>query len=294
VGFPTVTTTPVTLDADSGPAIFPRSSFPSARKFVRLLLASWQDALQYRLEGAVWFLYDLLPPLGMLLLWLGAYRPGDTVAGYDVAGMVQYYLGVIALRTLLNPHPEWDIAEKIAKGTYGQILLRPMSIVGYHLAGEVAWKVVRLFWLLPSMCICIAMFWEYLQAPVVPPLHWLAFVLSIPLGYLTAFFLKMTMGYVAFWATNTEGIFVFMISLEMVFTGNFLPLQAMPDWVRMIGDWLPYRYFYFFSTQILRGTFTEVELASGLLTQLAWVIGGYFMMRIVRTAGIRRYAAFGG
>jgi ABC-type uncharacterized transport system permease subunit len=124
-----------------------------------LLLASWQDALQYRLEGAVWFLYDLLPPMGMLLLWLGAYRPGDTVAGYDVAGMVQYYLGVIALRTLLNPHPEWDIAEKIAKGTYGQILLRPMSIVGYHLAGEVAWKVVRLFWLLPSMGICIAMFW---------------------------------------------------------------------------------------------------------------------------------------
>ena len=102
------------------------------------------------------------------------------------------------------------------------------------------------------------------------------------------------MGYVAFWATNTEGIFVFMISLEMVFTGNFLPLQAMPDWVRMIGDWLPYRYFYFFSTQILRGTFSEVELASGLLTQVAWVIGGYFMMRVVRTAGIRRYAAFGG
>ncbi|NBX47591.1 MAG: hypothetical protein EBT22_10480 [Chloroflexi bacterium] len=136
-----MTTTPVTLDADAGPAVFPRSSFPSARKFVRLLLASWQDALQYRLEGAVWFLYDLLPPMGMLLLWLGAYRPGE----------------VIALRTLLNPHPEWDIAEKIAKGTYGQILLRPMSIVGYHLAGEVAWKVVRLFWLLPSMGICIAM-----------------------------------------------------------------------------------------------------------------------------------------
>ena len=266
----------------------------TARKFVRLLQASWQDALEYRLEGAVWFLYDLLPPLGMLLLWLGAYREGSVVAGYDVAGMVQYYLGVIALRTLLNPHPEWDLADKIATGKYGNVLLRPMPLVAYHLAGEVAWKGIRLLWLIPSFAVCAFALWPYLEAPTLSPAHWIAFLLSIPLGYLTAFFLKMILGYVAFWATNAEGIFVFAISIEMVFTGNFLPLQALPAWVQAIGEWLPFRYFYFFSTQILRGTLDDWALLEGLAAQVAWATAGYVLMRVVRSAGIRRYAAFGG
>mgnify|MGYP003337575719 FL=1 len=268
--------------------------YATARKFVRLLVASWQDALQYRLEGAIWFLYDLLPPLGMLLLWLGAYRPGTVVAGYDAAGMVQYYLGVIALRTLLNPHPEWDVAEKIAKGTYAQVLLRPMPLVAYHLAGELAWKMMRLIWLMPALFVCTIAFWSYIAIPPLALTYWLAFALSIPLGYLSAFFFKMILGYISFWTTNTEGIFVFMISIEMVFTGNFLPLQAMPVWVQAIGDWLPYRYFYFFSTQVMRGTLNNEALLTGLATQAAWVVVAYVAMRVVRTAGIRRYAAFGG
>lgn len=266
----------------------------TARKFGRILVVSWQDALQYRLEGAIWFLYDLLPPLGMLLLWLGAYRPGTVVAGYDAAGMVQYYLGVIALRTLLNPHPEWELAEKIAKGTYGQVLLRPMPLVAYHLAGEVAWKAMRLLWLLPALLACTIAFWSYVEVPTLGAAHWLAFLLSMVLGYLTAFFIKMILGYVAFWATNSEGIFVFMISIEMVFTGNFLPLQAMPAWVQDVGTWLPYRFFYFFSTQVLRNTLDDRDLLTGLAMQAGWAVIGYVAMRIVRAAGIRHYAAFGG
>ena len=268
--------------------------YATARKFGRLLVASWQDALQYRLEGAIWFLYDLLPPLGMLLLWLGAYRPGTVVAGYDAAGMVQYYLGVIALRTLLNPHPEWDLADKIAKGTYGQVLLRPMPLVAYHLAGEIAWKGMRLLWLMPSLLACAIALWSYIDLPALGLSHWVAFALSIPLGYLSAFFFKLILGYVSFWTTNTEGLFVFMISIEMVFTGNFLPLQAMPAWVQATGDWLPYRYFYFFSTQVMRGTLDDRALLIGLATQAAWVVVAYVAMRVVRAAGIRRYAAFGG
>jgi ABC-2 type transport system permease protein len=278
----------------TGAVLAPSPPFATGRKFVCLLVASWQDALQYRLEGAIWFLYDLLPPLGMLLLWLGAYRPGTVVAGYDAAGMVQYYLGVIALRTLLNPHPEWDVAEKIAKGTYGQILLRPMSLVAYHLAGELAWKMMRLLWLMPALFACTVAFWSYIEVPPLGPTYWAVFALSIPLGYLSAFFFKMILGYITFWTTNTEGVFVFMISIEMIFTGNFLPLQAMPTWVQVIGDWLPYRYFYFFSTQVMRGTMNDRELLAGLATQAAWVVVAYVAMRAVRTAGIRRYAAFGG
>jgi ABC-type uncharacterized transport system permease subunit len=36
------------------------------------------------------------------------------------------------------------------------------------------------------------------------------------------------------------------------------------------------------------------ELLAGLATQAAWVVVAYVAMRAVRTAGIRRYAAFGG
>jgi ABC-type uncharacterized transport system permease subunit len=64
--------------------------------------------------------------------------------------------------------------------------------------------------------------------------------------------------------------------------------------VQAIGDWLPYRYFYFFSTQVLRGTLDDGALLTGLVTQALWVLVAYVAMRMVRTAGIRRYAAFGG
>jgi len=60
-----------------------------------LLRISIQDAIQNRVESAIWFLYEILPPIMMASVWLAAYQDQPSVAGYSLAEMLAYTVGVI-------------------------------------------------------------------------------------------------------------------------------------------------------------------------------------------------------
>ena len=74
------------------------------------------EGLQYPIEAAIWFLFDLLPPIVMVFLWLGAYEGRAEVAGYTLDQMLGYYVGILILQTLITAHAEWDVSYKIRKG----------------------------------------------------------------------------------------------------------------------------------------------------------------------------------
>ena len=121
----------------------------SLRSNLKLLSMSWQEAFQYRSESFVWFLFDVIGPLVMILMWRAAYGDADRIGGYTMGQMMLYYVGMMSLRTLLNVHPEWAISEEIRTGTFSKHLLRPLPFNRFHLIGEMAWKLLRLIFLLP-------------------------------------------------------------------------------------------------------------------------------------------------
>src|SRR3954469_1461783 len=111
--------------------------------YTALLRISIQDALQNRVESAIWFLYEILPPIMMAAVWLAAYQEQASIGGYSLSEMLAYTVGVMILRTVITTYPEYGIDDQIRNGTLSNLLTRPLNVWAYWFVDNMGWKTFR-------------------------------------------------------------------------------------------------------------------------------------------------------
>jgi ABC-2 type transport system permease protein len=262
----------------------------------RVLLATyWEEALAYRAESFVWFVGDVVQPLVMVALWLAAYREVDRIGAYTVDAMVSYYVLMLVFRTLLTPHPEWETSRSIREGDFGRHLLRPLPFDVFQLAGEFAWKGVRLFFLTPT--VIFLLLWQGERVLAAFGLRWElvpVFLASLVLSFLLSYYLRVAMGMLAFWISQTGGVFELFYVVQSFLSGLIIPLDIMPEAVQAATAFSPFPYFYFFPIQLAQGRLELAQAVQGLAIQAAWLVVSFLLMRLVFTLGVRRFSAYGG
>lgn len=284
----------MTSCVSSSPADSPRM-LKLLRKIRAVFLASWQDAFMYRAESFVWFVGDAVVPLVMIALWLAAYRTVDRVGAYAVEDMVNYYVMFLVLSALLMPHPEWSTSEMIRNGGISMHLLRPFPYQLFQLTDNVAWKGVRVLFLAPLLLLILLIFgpgmlsafalsWEI--APIL--------AVSMVLSFLLSYCLKLSLGLLAFWMSDVEGVLQVYTVGMMFMAGSIIPLDLMPPAVERVTYSLPFRYLFFFPVQLLQGRLAFMDALGGLAVQGVWLILAFLLMRWVFAVGVRRYGAYGG
>ena len=267
----------------------------SFRKLRAIFLASWQESLMYRAESLVWFIGEAIIPLIMIALWLAAYRTVDRIGEYTVQDMVHYYVMFLVLSNLLTPHLEWNTGEWIRSGAFSAHLVRPFPYQLWQLAVEVAFKGVRVVFLVPMLLLFLLLFglemlggfalrWEI--APIL--------LASMVLSFLLNYCLKLCLGLLAFWVGQTDGIIESYAIVTMFLAGSIIPLDLMPAAVERATHFLPWRYLYFYQVQLLQGRLDFLSALSALAIQAGWLLVCYLFAQWVFAAGVRRYGAYGG
>lgn len=264
------------------------------RKYARLQSLFLQEALAYRIEGAVWFLFDILPPFTMIFVWLSAYGDRANVAGYSLPAMIGYYLIVSTLRTVLTPYPEYDIARQVREGTISQHLVRPLSIWLYYLFGELAWKGVRTALLIPVMIVAVVLLRPVLGGIDVSAGQVIAFLAASAISFALTYLLKMTLAWSAFWITESNGLFELFELVTLVFGGLMIPIEVLPGPAQTVAAVLPFHYLYAFPADVLLGRATGPDLAIGFGIQIAWLIAISLLSRHLWHRALIRYEAVGG
>jgi viologen exporter family transport system permease protein len=253
-----------------------------------------QEALQYRAESVIWFLFDIVPPIMMAFLWLAAYEGQASVAGYDLGSMLLYTLGVMALRNMIDTHIEWDVNSQIREGTLSMHLVRPFNVWGLWFLTGTAWRAMRVMLVTPVLAGCLVWLAPYLQPP---ELGWeLAplLVLSIALAYLVSFFLKLCVGFTAFWLTEMFGILALVEVTSVVFGGMLLPLDLLPPSLRAVAAALPFQYIYYVPLSAMLGRLEGADFLWALVGQAAWAAALGLLAYAIWRRGLQRYEAFGG
>ena len=253
-----------------------------------------QDALAYRLEGFVWFLLDILPPVVMIALWLAAFKDRSVIGGYTLGSMLLYYFAMGAFSTLLTGHPEWGASYEIRMGEYSRLLLKPISPNLYYFIGQIAWKIVRLLFLSPIVIVGVALLFGKLEWPALQPHHLLGLAAAIPLSYVMQFCFKLGLGYLAFWVSEPSGFYGLFGTTLAFLGGAILPLDLMPAGLLRASAWLPFHYFLFFPVQLLLGRVSAGEVVLGLAASAVWCAVSIGFMTLIFRLGIRDYAAVGG
>ncbi len=259
------------------------------KKYAALIRACWSLSLEYRGEGLIWMMGNMLSVI-MLAVWLSISRNGP-VNGFSSADFVAYYMLALLVRQLTAVWSAWTLSMDIREGRLSPQLLRPLHPIHMEIANNWAEKIMRLTIVVPIIVVVFVLVpgARLTLTPITVP----AFVLSVAGAWALCFLSDYVTGILTFWTSHALAFTQVWWDLRMVLSGMLVPLQMFPPAVLPVLDWLPFRYMLSFSTEIVLGRVEGAQILSGLLVQFGWVALFWLLVRVLWRLGVRSYSAVG-
>jgi ABC-2 type transport system permease protein len=263
------------------------------RPYLAVLRGQLKSATHFRANFIAW-LFEGPLQLGILyLLWRIVFRSTGHVGGLDFAGIIGYYLVVYLLRRVFSSVEiiNYEVWSDINTGKLDAYLVRPVAFGGCKLFGSLASPMIEAAVGIPFFLLFSLMLGLPLQHD---PGVLAAFLVSVPAAFGLLFLLQFLIGSLTFWTERIFGIRDILYSLFMLFSGQLIPLSALPSWARAVSRWLPFSGIYFAPATIYAQTRLTAEVADLLGRQFAWLAVLTTLAAVVWSRGMTRYASQGG
>lgn len=266
-----------------------------------VLRISLEERLVYRGDFALGTLIRFLPIVTQVFLWAAVFSAMKSagsgtqdIVGYSYHDIIAYYLLTMVSRAFSSmPGLATGIGRDIRDGTIKKYLIQPIDMLGflllYRIAHKLVYYVVAAVPFAAVFYLCRGYFSGWPDAVTIS-----AFVLSLVMSFLLAFFMEATLGMIGFWFLEINSLlFVYML-LNFFFSGHMFPVDMLPGIWGTIVKQIPLQYLAYFPCAVFLGKITGVELWIGLGVQMLWV--AFFMMlsRVTFHLGTRHYSGYGG
>jgi ABC-2 type transport system permease protein len=263
------------------------------RVYLGVLVARMKSAAHFRANVIAWVLYSPLQIAIIYLLWKVIYGTAREVGGLRFHEMILYYLVVHFLGRAMLPLQtvNYEVWSEINKGKLDIYLARPLGFgpfVFFRSLGA------------PTLEICLGvpfflLFSALLRLPIqTDPLVLAAFFLSGLLGAVVLFLLQFLIGSLTFWFERIFGLRDLMVSLFMLFSGQLIPISALPAPVVQLSRHLPFESIFFVPAMIYRHALPDLQVAALMLQQALWIAVLWAVAATVWRRGVARYASQGG
>jgi viologen exporter family transport system permease protein len=261
-----------------------------ARALPSLFKVGFSEAVAYRAEFLVW-MFSTTMPLIMLALWSAVARDAP-VGRFGQKEFVAYFLATFIVRQLTGSWAAWEMNYEIRHGTLAMRLLRPIHPMLTFAVQNLAAQPLRLVVALPMAALWLAS----VGAGQLPrdPVLWMAWGAAMLGSWLITFFSNFAIGSLAFFMESSVKIMDVWLTLFFVFSGYLIPVELFPPGIRILGDWLPFRYQIGLPVELLTSAHARPAALALLGRQWTWVavllLGAIWLWR----RGLRRFAAYGG
>lgn len=252
------------------------------------------DAIQYRVESFIYLLYEIIPPVTMAFMWLSAYEGQQTVAGFSLSEMLMYTMGVMLLRGTVTVHVEWALDHEIRQGLLSTQLTRPFNYWAYLFVDSLAWRSVRLTLVTPILLVGLVLLAPWIGAVKLDWQRVPLLLVSVALGYLVCFFLKLCVGFIGFWTNDIVGVTTLYEVIAGVLGGILFPIALLPGWAQTVALCLPIQAVYAVPLAILLGKGEGTDPLYGIGLQLVWIAVLWGLAMVLWRAGLRQYESVGG
>ena len=252
-------------------------------------------APKFFLAYSIWVWMELFVQIITMVVfvafWQAIYAETTTIAGLDLEQTLSYIL----LARIFGP-----LASTMGIGYFGRLLrdgqieielLRPVDFQGQNYAMRMADLATSLVLQLPLLLIAVVFFGLRLPAD---PLVWGVFILSALIGASVVFCFDWALGCLSFYTTEVWGLIVVRYSLGLFFSGTFLPIVMMPEWLQLIVNSVPIAQSLYVPVALLSGITPLAEAPRVLLVQLGWLVAMLVLSRFVFSVAVRKVTVQGG
>jgi ABC-2 type transport system permease protein len=249
---------------------------------------------QYRGEILLWAIWGLVNPIVLCAMWSAAAegQPGKTIAGFTQPQLAAYYFAIMLLGHFSTAWDAYEMGYLIRSGSMSSQLLKPVLPIWQALAGNLAYKIVTLPFLIPMWLIYV---WWVRPEFSAGPLLMILGIIAVILACLMSFILGYVIALIAFWSPQLDAAGEIYFGLGMFLGGRFAPLSALPDWLLLVTKVLPFRWMFAFPAELLVGKITNIgDALMGLTIQSLWILGIVIAFKLLWHQAIKKYTAVGG
>ncbi len=262
------------------------------RIYQRLWQVNWAEQWQYRANLMMYLLYWLVSPVVYLAVWTTIARSQGSVGGLTPNDFITYYMTLLIVDQLTSEITIHAFGYKIQDGTLSGELIRPTHpILTNSLVYNLAFKVLTLVALIPVWLVL----WLLFQ-PNFSSVTWQGILLALPaviLGFAISFLIGAALTCIAFWTTRVWSLYEFYSGLVILFSGQFVPLQLMPQIVQDIARYLPFQLFKYYPIQLILGRLSTAEIIQGYLMGIFWLVVSFVFFLWVWRNGVKKFSAVG-
>ena len=262
------------------------------RIYQRLWQVNWAEQWQYRANLLMYLLFWLVSPIVYLAVWTTIARSQGSVGGLTPNDFVTYYMTLLIVDQLTSDITIHIFAYKIQDGTLAGELIRPIHpMLTNTLVNNLAFKALTMMAMIPVWFVL----WILFQ-PNFSTVTWQGILLAVPaviLGFAISFLLGASLTCVGFWTTRVWSLMEFYWALLALFSGQFVPLQLMPEVIQKIAWVLPFQLFKYFPIQLVLGRLSTAEILSNYLTGIVWFFAALVFFLWIWRRGLKQFSAVG-
>lgn len=260
------------------------------KKLLSILKLQIIDSFTYRGDIFLYSLSGVAHPLIMLAIWLTILTSGGNTP-LERDEFIQYYLFLLIIKIWTGAWAAPFIARDIRLGQLSPFLTRPVPYYFFQLGGNIGEKFIKTLFVGPLVVALMTFFRQ--QLPTLTLFEWSMVWLTWVGAAILTFVVDLCVGFAAFWLEDSEAVEDGYDLLMHIFSGQLIPIFALPLVFQRLSALLPFRYALSLPLEILLGRLGLRDLMSAILMQAFWVIAGLWLVQILWRRGLRRYSAVG-
>jgi ABC-2 type transport system permease protein len=223
---------------------------------------------------------------------IALYTVRPVVAGYTVDDMVRYSWLEQAMLMVVLPFSWFDLMLTIRSGEVVSDLSKPCDFYWYWFSREMG----RNFYFLLFRTVPIYIAGMLLFDIGIPATWqvWVAFTVTFPLAMMLGIAYRFLYNIASFWIIEARALVTMCVTMALFFTGSYIPLPLLPDWLRSVIEWLPFNGFMNMPTNVLLGKVDTITFYFELARQVSWLLLLTLVVRSLSRVATRRVVAQGG
>ena len=266
------------------------------RSYLVLFQMRFIRGLQYRTAALAGVLTQFFWGFMYILIFEAFYASSSTpqpITFHQLVNMMWLQQAFLALIMLWFRDSE--IINQITKGDIAVELLRPIKLYEFWYARLLAQRTSSAL-LRFLLILIVASLLPYPYNFVLPPdaFSFILFIITLVLGVLIVVALSMLI-YISMFYTlsGTGSILIFGVIGEFL-AGLIIPIPLMPEALKRIIYFLPFRYTTDLPFRIYVGNITHNEAIISILIQIVWIIILYIIGKLWMNKALKRLVIQGG
>lgn len=255
----------------------------------RMNMLTWS---QYRANVAIWATTGMLQVVVYLSVWRAvAEAGGGSTSGFTAAQFAGYFCVLMVVREATFSWAAWEFGGLVQSGRMATYLSRPQHPLLALLGNMTAYRTASLILVIPTAAMLFIAFDAEVATSVGQVLVAIAL---LPLASLVRYLGDVLVGLSAMWVVRVNGILGAYYTVMLFFSGQFAPIEVLPDWMEAVARVLPFWWIVGYPTELIVGRADLADAWIGACVLSGWFVALLLVLRVVWPRAMRAGETVGG